>query len=856
MPNNFLTKTAYLWLESDRYIFVKTNLSQSKTLKKARRSMMWMRLSYFIAFVLMTVMCSQNYLVQRENEIRIQSMIALSNQFSVVSNGFSEVAKRSRVLSLVYLADAVDLRTEGMTLEQQEIFYRTAEPEKKIQIARRKRLDSLQELYDQIITMEKLWIEAPQGFRDELEQESIFGQSNNPFSEFKRATTNDLSKYSKSEAHMYYAASNFIGQFHGSLEPSIIRAQNFLKQYLSKFVEYQAEQQREFLSYFILTLVGLTLFVYLPIDFMIRRLFATLNDKTMEARLALEKAQAADKAKSEFLATMSHEIRTPMNGVLGMAELLSKSDLDTRQKTFADIIIKSGNALLTIINDILDFSKIEAAQLHLVKAPFNLIESIEDIGTLLSTKAVEKDIELIISVDPAMPEFVIGDSGRLRQIMTNLIGNAVKFTDVGHVLVRTSCTMQQNENSADVASIRFEIEDTGIGIAEEQITKVFDKFSQVDGSTTRKHEGTGLGLAISARLVALMGGKIRVASSLNHGSSFEFTIDLPVDAVSEGSATDVDINIENARILIVDDNAVNRTILTEQASSWGHQCVAVESGPVGIKFLEYSVQKHHAKVDLVILDFHMPQMNGADVVRAIRANHLICDTPILLLSSVDQAHELDQLSDAKVDGHLSKPARSKLLMSTVNTILQKRSGTEHSLQNVADMVAEESNGKKLDVVEQKLPVVKTNIEPALSKLQDEEKLSLTILVAEDNPVNQIVFSEALKQFDFDFEIASDGREAVDMWRKRRPQLIVMDVSMPNMNGHEATQEIRRIEELEGLRHTPIIAVTAHAMKSDEQNCRDAGMDDYMTKPISPEMLNAKIKTWLVDTSREDQNIAV
>lgn len=818
--------------------------------------MTWMRLSYFIALILMAVMCSQNYIEQRDNELRIQSMIALSNQFSVVSNGFSEVVKRSRIISRVYSREAVDQRTVGMNYAELEAFYNTAGPENKILIPQRKRLENLQKLHSQIIVMDQLWAAAPQGFRDEFERESIFGQPMNPFYEYKRATTDDLLINAKSEAHMYHAASNFIAKFDDSLEPRIIRAQNFLKRYLSKFVEYQAERQREFLSYFILTLVGLALFVFLPIDFMIRRLFATLNDKTIEASLALEKAQAADKAKSEFLATMSHEIRTPMNGVLGMAELLSKTQLDTRQKTFADIITKSGNALLTIINDILDFSKIEAAQLSLVKAPFNLVESIEDVGTLMSTKAAEKDIELIVGIDPAMPEFVIGDSGRLRQIMTNLIGNAVKFTDVGHVLVRTSCTMQQDENNADVASIRFEIEDTGIGIAEEQITKVFDKFSQVDGSTTRKHEGTGLGLAISARLVALMGGKIRVASSLNHGSSFEFTIDLPVDAVSEGSATDVDINIENARILIIDDNAVNRTILTEQASSWGHQCVAVESGPVGIKFLEYSVQKHQAKVDLVILDFHMPQMNGADVVRAIRANPLICDTPILLLSSVDQAHELDQLTDVRIDGHLSKPARSKLLMSTVNKILRKRSDTEHLMQNVADMVTEESNVKKLDVVEQKLPVVKTNIELDYSKSQDEEKLSLTILVAEDNPVNQIVFSEALKQFNFDFEIASDGREAVDMWHKLRPQLIVMDVSMPNMNGHEATQEIRRIEELEGLRHTPIIAVTAHAMKSDEQNCRDAGMDDYMTKPISPEMLNAKIKTWLVDTSHNDQNIAV
>ena len=828
-------------------------------LKSARKSMMWLRVSYIAALIIMGFMSYQVYIEQKENETRIQSMIALSNQFSKISTGFNDAAKRARILTRVFSPEAIDTRIVGMTWDDQDAFYKTAEPEKKIQVARRIQLADLGILFEQVKVLERLWKKAPAEFRAEFAGEKIFKDTENPFEVVKQSTDSQYLRSAKSEANMHFAAEMFVDRFDDFLKPRINDTQSFLKEYLAGFVEQQSQTQKEVLIMSILTLIGLALFVFLPVDIILRRLFSKLNAKTEEANKALEKAQAADKAKSEFLATMSHEIRTPMNGVLGMAELLSKTELDTRQKTFADVIIKSGNALLTIINDILDFSKIEAAQLKLIDAPFNLVESIEDVGALMSSRAAEKNIELILGIDPNTPEMVMGDCGRLRQVLTNLIGNAVKFTEVGHVLVRTTCKIRDEDAGNQIARIKIEIEDTGIGIPEDRISHVFEKFSQVDGSTTRKHEGTGLGLAISARLVSLMGGKIRVSSRLNYGSNFNFTIDLPIESVKEIDPADNGENISNARILVIDDNEINRTILTEQLTGWGHECVAVESGPVGIKFLEYAQAQHQAPVDLVVLDFHMPDMNGADVVKAVRATNEIADTPILILSSVDQAHELEQLSNANVEGHVSKPARSKLLKTTINSILLKGKKKQRQIdvpQIKVEAKAPLTEQVKKPLVEapaadEVLPIttpqpLTQSIAEVLPVVSSDEKSEarLTVLVAEDNPVNQIVFSEALKQIDLDFEIANDGREAVTLWKERSPKVIVMDVSMPHMNGHEATREIRRIEEAEGLPHTPIIAVTAHAMKTDEQNCRDAGMDDYMTKPISPEMLNTKISNWL------------
>lgn len=824
---------------------------EDNSLKTTRRMMMGMRAGYIITLFVMVVMCAKLYLEQRENEYSIKSTIELSNRFSQVSNAFTRAVKLSYVATRTYSPNAIDDRTVGMTIDEQNIFYKTAQPEASIRIAKTTARRVMDKLYNQTQELALLWQQAPDEFRQEFIDKSIFSIASRPFSEFEDAAKNIWLTDAKSEAQMYFAANIFVGQYEDVVQPRIIRAQDYLKQYLSNFVEEQSNEQSNFFLVIMAALAILGFFVFLPIDITLKRLFSKLVEKTNVANKAVDEAQAADKAKSEFLATMSHEIRTPMNGVLGMAELLSRTELDARQKTFADVIIKSGNALLTIINDILDFSKIEAAQLSLVEVPFNLSESIEDITSLMSGKAAEKNIELLVKVDQEIPRSVIGDQGRLRQVLTNLVGNAVKFTEEGHVFLKASQQSLFPEDEDGSVRIKFEISDTGIGIPEDQIDSVFDKFSQVDGSKSRKHEGTGLGLAISARLIALMGGKIKVMSGLSSGSTFSFSIALPVDEDARDISHQTLVKIDHSRILIVDDNKINRTILTEYCQGWGHECVAVETGAIGLKFLEHSAQEFSAHVDLVILDYHMPDMNGVDVIRAIRANSVLAKTPVLVLSSVDQAEDLEELAGLNVEGFLTKPARTKILHSTLNSILKKNAVGQSCSDAVSDPPTDES---KIVAAASQSPDTAPKVLKQEEKVEQQSVVSskITVLVAEDNAVNQIVFTEALKQFERNFEIVDDGLKAVKAWQEKRPRVIVMDVSMPNMSGHEATVEIRRIESEQGLTRTPIIAVTAHAQKSDRENCLQAGMDDYMTKPISPVMLNDKLSHWLGEVGSDSK----
>jgi len=546
-----------------------------------------------------------------------------------------------------------------------------------------------------------------------------------------------------------------------------------------------------------------------------------LKSSEAELRQLLSRAEAADRAKSEFLANMSHEIRTPMNGVLGMAELLAKTNLDTRQNTFIDIIVKSGNALLTIINDILDFSKIDAGQMKLRKAAFDIVEAVEDVATLLSSHAAEKNIELLVRAAPELPAAVIGDAGRFRQIVTNLVGNAVKFTERGHVFVDVGFELAAGGEI--MATIR--IEDTGIGIPPEKLESVFDKFSQVDASSTRRHEGTGLGLAITAGLVDLFGGYLNVESEWNKGSVF--TVNLPFAiAAARIEPKPLPINVQGARILVVDDNEVNRRILTEQLALWGFDGVAAEGGSTGLAILEAAAGLG-VTVDAVVLDYHMPDMNGADVARRLRADPRFVELPIIFLTSMDISGTEKEFAALSGQAHLMKPARANVLRNTVVEVVRANRVKQASETEIARLQAETAITAPL---------------PAPAP-QQRSAAFVDVLVAEDNEVNQIVFTQILQGTGLSFLVVENGEEAVAAWERHTPRIIMMDVSMPVMNGHQATKMIRERERGQGHR-VPIIGVTAHALESDRDLCLDAGMDDYMSKPISPELLEEKIRQWL------------
>ncbi|MFI0842618.1 response regulator [Mesorhizobium sp. IMUNJ 23232] len=573
-------------------------------------------------------------------------------------------------------------------------------------------------------------------------------------------------------------------------------------------------------------LAFVALWIFRPMENAIRRAFA-------ETKRLLDLAEAADRAKSEFLANMSHEIRTPMNGVLGMAELLARTDLTPRQKTFTDVIVKSGNALITIINDILDFSKINAGQLTLDTAPFPLAEAVEDVATLISSRVAEKNLELIVRVDPRLPTHVVGDAGRFRQIVTNLLGNAVKFTERGHVLVDVS-----GETADGKLMLKLRVEDTGIGIPAEKLQTVFEKFAQVDGSSTRRHEGTGLGLAIAARLVDLMGGRIGVESEVGRGSVFWFSVPLPIHQVGAVGDT-VPVDITGARVLVIDDNPVNREILLEQLRSWGFDCAAAESGAIGLAFLDRA-QKLGASVDSIILDYQMPGMSGSDVARALAADSRLSAIPVVLLTSVDQIDYARMIVDYGIAAHLTKPARSAQLLGTLVAVIQKartQAGRVHYVREAVPHPPRETPAFTL--LRGPTPAMReVSATPA--------NVPIEILVAEDNEVNQLVFGQILNGLGLSYRIAGNGRTAVEMYRTLSPRLILMDVSMPEMNGYQACRAIRDLEGTSG-KHTPIIGVTAHALKGDREKCLDAGMDDYLPKPVSPDRLSAKIGTWLGET---------
>jgi len=528
------------------------------------------------------------------------------------------------------------------------------------------------------------------------------------------------------------------------------------------------------------------------------------------------RAEQADRAKSEFLANMSHEIRTPMNGIIGICDLLMKRDLGDKERDLLNIVVKSGDALLKIINDILDFSKIEAGQIELCPEPFNLKDSIEDVIALLAKSSKKQNVDMLIRYQPGLTTHFIGDGGRIRQILTNLLGNALKFTHEGHVLIEVNGVIKN-----DKAKLKFQIKDTGIGIPLEKVETIFNKFTQVDGSTTRKYGGTGLGLSIAKNFIEMMGGELEVSSEVGVGSTFAFEMNLDVDpdTSKKGSPR---FHMDNLNVLVIDDNAINCKILKEQLNHWKWRCATVTSAKLGLSALHKAHEKN-IKIDLVILDYQMPVTDGGDFIKTMRKKAIFDHIPVIVLSSIDNTALNKKMKGLGASKFLTKPTRSSKLYNTIIDVIYK---------------------SKIAQSEQDLTI---KSEPMLVKDKTAKSKNLAktvnILVAEDNEVNQLYAGYAIEELELSFEIAETGRVAVEKWRLLSPQIILMDVSMPEMDGFQATKAIRDIEKADGLKRTPIIAVTAHAMKKDKQLCLDNDMDDYLPKPLTLDKLTQCLEKW-------------